>query len=136
MGQFTTFGFSAALKGTGTPNGSIANIATAIKLYTSASSPAKDGTGFTEVANGNGYTTGGIAITTADWGYSFDGTNGNLLLASKTWTASGGNIANVAGAYITDTSGNVLAWWDRASGAVTQSPPDQIIADSLVLRLT
>lgn len=132
---YTFLGLQYALKGTGTPNGGIANLATAVKLYASSSTPAKDGTGFTEVSNGNGYTTGGNAITTSNWTFTNDGTNGNLQLADQTWTASGGNIANVLGAYITDTSGNVLAWWPRTAGAVTQSPPDSVILDDLILRI-
>jgi len=92
--------------------GGIVGIATSLRLYTSSSTPSKDGTGFVEVPDGNGYSTGGIAISESDWVSSLDGGNEQVQ-------ASGGTIANVAGAYIADGSGNVLAWFPRPGGAVS-----------------
>ncbi len=116
-------------------DGAIARIATKVKLFDSTSVPDKDGTGFVEVANGNGYTTGGQAITDADWTYSVVATNGQIVLTDKQWTASGGNIANILGAYLTDAADAVLGWWERSS-PVTLGPGDTITLDDLTIRLT
>ena len=145
MGSLTFFGMQAALLGTNVVAGSaIANIAQSLRLYTSASSPSKlAGTGsyagsvyFTEVANGNGYATGGVIINSNSWTFSNDGTNGLLTLANQTWTASGGSIVNIAGAYIADGSGNVLGWFERTAGTVTIASGDQLVASSLIVQLT
>ena len=116
-------------------DGAIAGIATKVKLYDSTSTPDKDGTGFVEVANGNGYVTGGQAITEADWTYSVVALNGQIVLADKIWTAAGGNITNILGAYLTDAADAVLAWWERPS-AVTLSPGDTLTLDDLTIKLT
>ncbi len=50
--------------------GSIARIATAVRLFKGDSAPDKDGSGFNEVDDGNGYTTGGQTIDETDWTYS------------------------------------------------------------------
>jgi len=101
----------------------IVGIATSLRLYTSSSTPSKDGTGFVEVPDGNGYSTGGIAISESDWVSSLDGGNEQVVLkpggVDPQFQASGGTIANVAGAYIADGSGNVLAWFPRPGGAVS-----------------
>ena len=105
------------LIGDGSSNGSFARKAAKLKLYTTA--PAdKTGAGVVELADGNGYTTGGIAITVADWSYTSEPSR--IVLADKLWTASGlGGMAGVAGAYITDAADNVLMWQPRAGGPVT-----------------
>jgi hypothetical protein len=138
MNALTNLGEQVATMGndTVTPtDGSIARSAKHVKLYTSASVPSKAGTGFVEVANGNGYTTGGQAIAVSDFTFSVVGSNGQIKLADKVWTASGGNIADIAGAYMTDVSGNVLAWWARAT-PVTLTPGDSLTLDDLTIRLT
>jgi len=112
--SLTNLGQTDALYGTATPNGSIANLGTKLKLYDSSSTPAKDGTGFVETANGNGYTTGGLAISRSDWTNALVTGNQQITLGDKVWTATG-SIPNVAGAYLTDASDNVLAWWERGS---------------------
>lgn len=90
-------------------DGSLARLGTRVKLFSSTSSPAKDGTGFTEVADGNGYTIGGKTISRANW--SLAGPPTKVVLGNQAWTALGGSIANIAGAYLTNTAGDVLAWW-------------------------
>jgi hypothetical protein len=130
---YTSKGLEYALHGTAAPNGAIANLGTKLKLYTSASTPAADGTGFTEVANGNGYTTGGKALSRSNYTFAFSAPNATIVIADQTWTASG-PISNVAGAYLTDASDNVLAWFPRGSTASIDSP-DQIVADDLTLQI-
>lgn len=114
--SLTNAGQTAALFGTSTPNGALANLATKLKLYDSTSTPNKNGTGFNEVANGNGYTTGGIAISRSDFSNALDSGDQKITLADKVWTATG-PINNIAGAYLTDASNNVLAWFERGSAA-------------------
>ncbi len=133
--SLTNKGQEIMLKGTATPNGSIANLATALLLYDSTSVPDKDGTGFVEVANGGGYLTGGIAITTADWTLSLVGSDNQIELDDQVWTASGGGIANIDGAYIINVGGDVLAWWERAS-PVSLAAGDTLTAQSLTIALT
>lgn len=124
-----------SLFGDGVSDGSIARKATNLLLFDSTSVPLKDGTGFVEVANGNGYVAGtGKAITVANWTYSVVSQNGQIVLADQVWTASGGNITNILGAYIVDGSANPLAWWERTS-AVTLTPGDTLTADNLTVRL-
>jgi hypothetical protein len=133
--SLTNDGEEFALFGDGVGDGSIARLATAVRLFDSTSTPAKNGTGFVEVANGNGYVTGGQAITVADWTFSVVSMNGQIVLDDFVWTAVGGNISNIKGAYITDASGNELAWWERTT-AVTLTPGDSLTVDDLTIRLT
>ncbi len=111
--------------------GSVAYLATAVRLFTGASAPDKDGTGFSEVANGNGYTTGGQVITQANWTYT--ALTSKITLADQVWTASGGSIANVRGAYIVNAGGDVLAWWELTS-AITLASGDTITLDDLTIK--
>lgn len=132
--SLTNLGQDYALKGDGA-DGSLARLATALRLYDNTSTPAVDGTGFVEVANGNGYTTGGIAIGVGDWTLSTDAGNRKSTLADQVWTASGGSISNIAGAYLTDAGGNVLAWWERVS-AITIASGDTFTASALYVKFT
>ena len=73
--SLTYQGEEYALIGDGASDGSIARLATAVRLYDSTSSPSKTGTEgveFVEVANGNGYTTGGRAVPARPGGSSLD----------------------------------------------------------------
>lgn len=123
---------------TGTTYG-IVQAATRLKLFTDATQPLKDGTGFTEVSNGNGYTTNGITtLDPTDWTASLNGGDQQVVLDTNgpyQWTASGGQIQNIKGAFITDASDRELAWWERSS-AVTLNASDTITADDLTIRLT
>ena len=133
--SLTNKGEEYALFGDGVGDGSIARLATALRLFDSTSTPAKDGSGFVEVANGNGYVTGGMSINVSNWTFSVVSMNGQIVLADEIWTAGPGNISNILGAYATDTGGSALAWWERSS-AVTLSPGDTLTADDLTVRLT
>ncbi len=133
--SLTNKGQEYCLYGTATPNGSLANLGTKLKLYDSTSTPNKNGTGFVEVANGNGYTTGGVAIVRADYALSLDTGNQKVQIADKVFTASGGSILNIAGAYLTDAADNVLAWWER-SAAITIASGDTLTLDDLSVKLT
>ena len=132
--SLTNKGEEYALFGDGSSDGAIARMAAKVKLYASGSTPNKNGTGFTEVSNGNGYTTGGAAITVSNWTYAVVSSNGRITLDDQLWTASGGNIANIAGAFITDAGDNVLAWWERST-ATTLTPGDSITLDDLFIEL-
>lgn len=69
------------------------------------------GKDFFEVATGNGYTSGGITIDETDWTY--DAANNRITLADQSWTASGGTIAGIAGAFIANAANQVLVYWTR-----------------------
>ena len=115
-------------------NGGIAQLGTSLRLYDSTSTPAVDGSGFVEVTSGNGYSTGGITITTVDYNLAISSGSAQVVITDQTWTAAGGDISNINGAYLTDNSGNVLAWWERSS-ATTLTDGDTLIADDLTIRL-
>jgi hypothetical protein len=118
--------------GSETNVGGFAKLALRLRLYTSASTPAKTAGSFVE-ASGGSYAAKTIAES--DWVLSTVSSNVQLQLNDQTWTASGGSIANIAGAYVTDTDGNVMGWWERAS-ALTLADGDSITADDLVIRPT
>lgn len=83
----------------------------AIKLATSVDAAA--GT-ITEVANGNGYTTGGNAATVAS-ATQTGGTFKLVLNSPATWTATGAGFA-FRYAVLTDTTTNTnVAYWDYGS---------------------
>lgn len=139
MNSLTYKGEEYAFLG-GAADGGIARLATAILLYHSSSVPAKTGTygaigaagvDFFEIASGNGYTTGGIAVAAANWTGSIVSGYYRITLTDQIWTASGGVISNVAGALLIDTDDNVLAWWERA--AVSISAGEDITLDDLYL---
>jgi hypothetical protein len=132
--QVALFSDKNRASGSATNNGGVAQLGTSLRLYGSTSTPNVDGTGFVEVANGNGYTTGGATLTTASYTLSLSSGSAQVIITDHTWTASGGTIPNVNGAYLTDASGNVLAWWERAT-ATTLADGDTLIADDLTIRL-
>lgn len=118
--------------GSETNVGGFSKLALRLRLYTSASTPAKTGGTFVE-ATGGGYAA--KTITDADWVAATVSGNVQIQLNDQTWTATGGSIANIAGAYATDTDGNVMGWWERSS-AVTLADGDSITADDLIVRPT
>lgn len=104
----------------------------------------EDFTGVTEVANGNGYTTGGIAldITAAggsDWTVSEPGTDGVQVnaLANKQWTASGGSLAAAGAAIVVDQAGTDKVWaiFDFG-GTVTVTDGGTLTMTGCELRIT
>lgn len=73
-----------------------------------------------QVANGNGYTTGGQAVTVSSSGQS-SGLYKLILSGTLVWTATGGSIGpfRYAIAYSdTAASKDLLGWWDY-SAAIT-----------------
>lgn len=132
--KLTNKGQEAMLYGTATPNGGLANLAAAIRLYDGTSTPNKNGTGFVQVTAGNGYAAGGTVITRGNWTLALDSGDNKLTLNDIVITASGGNIANVAGAYLVDAANNVLAWWERVAPA-TLAPGEVLTLDDLAIKL-
>ena len=83
----------------------------AVKLGTAVNQAA--GT-FTEVANGNGYTTGGNAVATTSASQT-SGTYKLVLVSPTAWTASGAGFT-FRYAILTDvTTGTNVAYWDYGS---------------------
>jgi len=131
--SLTYKGEEYALFGDGASDGSIARKATSVRLYQfTGAAPVKAGTGLVEVAGANGYTAGGIAITVGDWTYT-SAPSQIALTSDPSWTAAGGAIADIGGAYIVDGSGNILAWWERSS-ALTLDDGDSLTLDDLTIR--
>ena len=72
-------------------------------------------TGPAEIANGNGYTTGGADTTNT---VSRSGVTSSILGVDIVWTASGGSIASFRYVPIyndTATGNNLIGWWDYGS---------------------
>lgn len=114
--------------------GGIAHIATKLKLYNTASTATKTMSSnvFTE-PSGGGYTN--KTISKANWTPSVGGGGDTeMVLANQTFTATGGSIDNVQGAFLTDPAGNEMAWWERSS-PVTLALGDSITADTLTIRI-
>ena len=101
-------------------------------LYTSATTPTADTNthgDLTQIATGNGYTTGGYSLTPGVTDFDVmteDDGNDKAILQIKdvVWTASGGNIpASGSGARysgLTDDNGTeasriLFAWWDLSA---------------------
>lgn len=127
-------GVLAGLAGTAVNQGGIAHIVTKIKLYDSTSTPGKNlGTATFNTPGGGGYANKTIAK--ANWTPALGGGGDTeMVLANQTFTATGGSINNVAGAFITDPDDNEVAWWERSS-SVTLANGDNITADTLTIRI-
>ncbi|MBZ0293360.1 MAG: hypothetical protein K8L99_12405 [Anaerolineae bacterium] len=112
-----------------------------VALVTSATAPTVDIntlSELTEIANGNGYTTGGYQLNPNSTDFDTlteDDTDdeAELYIKDVTWTASGGNLpASGNGAryavLLTDegTVGNrqVICWWDLSSDRTVSSGQD------------
>lgn len=63
-----------------------------------------------EVANGNGYTTGGKSLTSVTWTTGASAKQYRLDAADPVWTATGGTIANIKFAVIKNSAGQALCW--------------------------
>lgn len=114
--------------------GGIAHIVTKLDLYDNTSTPGKNATTATfNTPGGGGYT--GKTIAKVNWTPALGGGGDTeMVLANQTFTASGGAINNVAGAFIADPANNKVAWWERSS-AVTLASGDSITADTLTIRI-
>lgn len=114
--------------------GGIAHIVTKIKLYDNTSTATKTmSSNVFNTPGGGGYADKTIAK--ANWTPSVGGGGDvEMVLANQTFTATGGSINNVQGAFITDPANNEVAWWERSS-AVTLALGDSITADTLTIRI-
>lgn len=83
----------------------------AIKLATGVNAAA--GT-ITEVANGNGYTTGGNAATVSS-ATQTGGTYKLVLASPSTWTASGAGFSFQYAVLVDTTTSTNVAYWDYGS---------------------
>lgn len=86
-----------------------------IRLYANNVIPNENSTvaTFTEVANGLGYTTGGISLTPGSWSI-IAGNPSEAEHTEVTWTFSGA-AGNVFGYYVTRDGGGELMWAERFS---------------------
>jgi hypothetical protein len=67
-----------------------------------------------EIANGNGYTTGGAAVTGV--GSSQSGGTYTLSASNVVWTSSTGSMGPLRYAILYDSaSGDLIGWWDYGS---------------------
>lgn len=88
----------------------------------------------TEIANGNGYTTGGITLTSVSWAETGAGTGiWRWGFADFTWTASGGSIGPFQYVYFYDDTPTspadpLVGKLDRGS-AVTIAAGDSFLVD-------
>ncbi len=127
--SWTYYGFRMALIGNGT-NGGAARIATRARLYLSTSTPNIDETvGVWHEVSGSGYAP--RAITHTDWAYTSNPSR--IVLADIIWPFAG-NVNGIAGAFITDALGKVMAWWDKIP-VINMNPGDSVVLDDLTLRL-
>lgn len=123
-----------------------------VALVTSAAAPGPDTNTFselTEIANGNGYTTGGISVArdATDFDTSTENDTNDrleLLIKDLVWTASTGNLpASGSGARYavllddnaTVGSRQVIAYWDLVSDR-TISVGQTLTLQNLELRIT
>jgi hypothetical protein len=119
-----------------------------LALVTSAVTPTADTntkSELTEVANGNGYTTGGISLTRNGTNFPVveNDTNdrGDIDIPNQVWTASGGTLpASGSGArwaILTDdnaTQGSreVWYWWDLTSDRAVSDAQTLTLVDLLI----
>jgi len=132
LGYKTYKGEELEIYGTAS-DGGFSRLATKLKLYKNTSTPAKDGTGFVQVVNGNGYTTGGKTISRANWLY-LSGPS-RITLDDQVWTAGGGTIPDIAGAYLTNAADEVMAWWARDT-VLTLLDGESVTADDLTIQVS
>jgi hypothetical protein len=140
-GQYVALGKTSSGTGANKATGNVAGIILAgdeLALFSSATTPAKDHTGFTLITgNGGDPKVVGESNWTASLSGSAPNQNVQVVLADQTWTATA-TISNIAGAYLQDTTttpDRPLAWWERSS-AVSLLTSDQLTADDLTIRLT
>ena len=84
-----------------------------IQLYANNVIPDENSTvaSFTEVANGLGYTTGGISLIPGSWSV-ISGNPSQAEHTEVTWTFTGA-AGNVYGYYVTRDTGGELMWAER-----------------------
>jgi hypothetical protein len=120
-----------------------------IALVTSAVAPISTHTVFsalTEIANGNGYTTGGYSLTknSTDFDTLTEAATTLIQVKDVVWTASAGNLptsgngaryAVLLDDNVTVASRQILAWWDLVSDR-TVSVGQTLTLQNLELDLT
>jgi hypothetical protein len=124
MSAFNKFNaFAAAM-----PNGGVALATDTLKVMLTNSAPIATNTQYSdisgsELANGNGYTTGGAAVTTGSSTqtggvYKYVGS-----AASPTWTATGsmGPFRYAVLYDTTPTTKSLIGWWDFGSSVTLAS---------------
>ena len=112
--NLTNKGQEIAIAGSTAPNGGIANLAVALRLYAGTSAPSKSGAGFNQLVAGNGYPVGGWVISRASWTLTLSSGDRRATLSQISLTASG-PISLIAGAYMVNAAGEVLGWWETAA---------------------
>lgn len=68
-----------------------------------------------EVANGNGYTTGGATLGSLTLTYNASGNKTVMDAADPTWTASSSGFAANSAVFLDTTSDNLIGWLDFGS---------------------
>lgn len=63
-----------------------------------------------EVANGNGYTTGGATLGSVTWTTGTSASQYRLDAVDPVWTATGGTIPNIKFAVIKNSAGQAICW--------------------------
>jgi hypothetical protein len=63
-----------------------------------------------EVANGNGYATGGATLGSVTWTTGASASQYRLDAADPVWTATGGTIPNIKFAVIKNSAGQAICW--------------------------
>lgn len=87
-------------------------------------------TDITEIANGNGYTTGGAVATISSWGQT-SGTAKLILASPATWQASGGTIGPFQYAVIynsTSATKPLIGYW-AYTGTLTLNVGETFFVD-------
>ena len=124
MAAFNKFNaFAAAM-----PNGGVNLASDALKVMLTNTAPIASNTQYSdisgnEVANGNGYVTGGVAVTTTSSTqtggvYKYVGS-----VASPTWTATA-SVGPFRYAVLYDTTSatkSLIGWWDYGSNVTLSS---------------
>jgi len=91
-----------------------------LALTNAAPTVATDTTIVSELGAGNGYSTGGAAITTAAHALTGGVYNVTFTIASPTWTSSTGNMGPFRYVILyNSTQSQCIAYWDYGVGGVT-----------------
>lgn len=125
------------LAGSTSGAGGMANLVTDLELYAQTASVLdKDASVLNLPAPGGGGYTAFTSLTKgSSWVNPSAGSGDTqIVLNNLTFTATGNPINDVGGAFIADTDGNVVAYWERSS-PITLATSDSITADQLTIRI-
>lgn len=121
------------------PNGGVNLSSDTIKVMLTNTAPVSTNTTYTsisgnELANGNGYTTGGAAVTVSS-STQTSGTYSMVLSAGPTWTATG-SMGPFRYVVIYDsTTGPLIGWWDYGSSLTLASTNTFTVTVTTVFQL-